>query len=220
MNPNNAANPSSLTDLQLISICSDPQEDPACWAEFVRRYQSVLSRSVASSYRRFTRGLYPPAWRVAELVQEVYLRLLKKERVLLRRFRGVTETSAKAYFSHIAANTTGDILRQELAQKRLCETSSLETTLLSGQLLNQSQRFSFPEGLADRDLIRLLSHSSRGENAHRDAMIFLLHCRVGLTAQEIADTNLFKLQPASVMSILIRTRVRLKKAMGGVGSFL
>ncbi|MEP7273435.1 MAG: hypothetical protein ABI882_18185 [Acidobacteriota bacterium] len=204
-------NPKGYSDAQLIRNCADCLEDDASWVEFVSRYDPILNRSVCRAYRRFTQGGYPPRWRVAELVQDVYLRLLKNDCELLRRLRGETGSAAKAYFAQVAAHTTGDLLRQELAQKRIHVSTSLDESRPPEQSLVDS--FALPERLADRDLIKLLARHSAGEQVQRDAMIFLLHVRAGLTAEEIARADFVRLQPASVMSILIRTRNRLKKAL-------
>ncbi len=205
--------PKALTDAQLIRRCAEKSEDPSGWAEFVSRYQPLLTRSALRAYRRFARGGYPPHWRISEFVQEIYLRLLKNDRELLRRLRGETESAAKAYLSHIAKNTIGDLMREELAQKRTSDTSSIEESDLREQALLHTSEFALPEGLADRDLFKLLARHSAAEQVQRDGMIFLLHVRAGLTAQEIAQADFVNLQPASVQSILIRTRKRLKKAL-------
>ena len=205
--------PETLSDAQLLRYCADDLSHELLWDEFVKRFEPVLARSTARAYRRFTRGVYPPSWRVSELVQEVYLRVLKDDCELLRRFRGETERTVRAYLSQIAVNTTGDELRHEYARKRQAEVDSLEDSHLVEEARQREEEFALTEGLVERELVKLLACCSAGENLRRDVLIFLLHFRVGLTAQEIARTDYFKLQPASVMSILIRTRTRLKKAL-------
>jgi len=207
--------PETLSDAQLLRCCAENFSHESLWEEFVERFEPVLARSTSRAYRRFTRGIYPPSWRVSELVQEVYLRVLKDDCELLRRFRGETERTARAYLSQIAVNTTGDELRHEYAHKRQAEVDSLEESHLIEEARQREEEFAITEGLVEGELVKLLANGSTGENLQRDVLIFLLHFRVGLTAQEIARTDCFKLQPASVMSILIRTRTRLKKALGG-----
>jgi RNA polymerase sigma factor (sigma-70 family) len=210
--PSHGPDPKVLTDAELIRACADDGNDDACWLEFVERYQSLLTRSAVRAYRRFTRGGYPPHWRVAEFVQETYLRLLRNDRELLRRLRGETESAAKAYLTNIALNTVGDLLREEFAQKRHSEMTSLEDAHL-GKASWLAKEFAIPEGIADRDLLKLLTNYSAAPQVSRDVVIFLLHVRAGLTAEEIADSDFVQLKPASVTSILIRTRNRLKKAL-------
>ena len=124
-----------------------------------------------------------------------------------------TESAARAYLTNIAANTVGDFLREELAQKRYSETASIGDSDLGSQALRLAQEFMVPEGLAERDLLRLLTDHSEASQVNRDIVIFLLHVRVGLTASEIAEADFLRLKPASVTSILMRTRNRLKKAL-------
>ena len=205
--------PETLSDAQLLRHCADNLSHELFWDEFIKRFELVLARSASCAYRRFTRGLYPPSWRVSELVQEVYLRLLKDDCELLRRFRGETERTARAYLSQIAVNTTGDELRHEYARKRQADVDSLEDSHLIEEARKREETFTNTEGLVERELVKLLTHGSTRGNIRRDILIFLLHFRVGMTAQEIASNDYFKLQPASVMSVLIRTRIRLKKAL-------
>lgn len=201
------------SNVQLLNYCATHLNETACWDEFVKRYQQVIMRSVNCAHRRFMRGTYAPAWRVSELVQEVYLRLLKDECELLRRFRGVTERSAEAYLAQIAINITGDELRREMARKRRVKTDSFEETHLADAAPWHAEQFTLPEGLAERELIRLLARDATGDKWRRDVLIFLLHIRVGMTAQEIAQSGFCKLQPASITSAIIRLRGRLKKAL-------
>jgi RNA polymerase sigma factor (sigma-70 family) len=195
------------SDVQFLQHCADNREDEVCWEEFISRFQTVIARSVACSYRRFTHGSYPPPWLISELVQEVYLRLIKDDCALLRRYRGICEQSARAYLAQIAINAAGDVLRREIAQKRHSEKTTLDE--------NHIEKFAFvlPEGLAERELLRLLALESSADNTKRDVIIFLLHFRGGFTAEEIALSGMFNLQPPTIWSIIIRIRARLRRAL-------
>ena len=203
----------AISDSEFLRYCAEHRDDHVCWNEFVSRFQAVLARSVSCAYRRFTHGGYPPSWQTAELVQEVYLRLIKDDCALLRRFRGVTERSAKAYLAQIALNSSGDILRREIAKKRQSAHSPLDESLQEQAGKHRHMKFSLPEGLAERELLKLLAISSATENAQRDVLIFLLHVRGGLTAEEIATQGRFNLQPPTIWSIIIRLRGRLRRAL-------
>jgi RNA polymerase sigma factor (sigma-70 family) len=202
-----------ISDSDFLRYCAEHREDYVCWNEFVSRFQSVIARSVSCAYRRFTHGGYPPSWQTAELVQEVYLRLIKDDCALLRRFRGITERAAKAYLAQIALNSSGDILRREIAKKRQSAVTSLEEDHLEQDAKRRKVKFSLPEGLAERELLKLLAVSSASENTQRDVLIFLLHIRGGLTAEEIATHGQFNLQPPTIWSIIIRLRGRLRRAL-------
>jgi DNA-directed RNA polymerase specialized sigma subunit, sigma24 homolog len=201
------------SDVQFLQHCADNRQDQVCWEEFIARFHTVIARSVACSYRRFTHGSYPPAWLISELVQEVYLRLIKDDCALLRRFRGICEQSARAYLAQIAINAAGDVLRREIAQKRQSEKTTLDETYVEDEVWNKRHHFALPEGLAERELLRLLAVQSPGDNTKRDVLIFLLHIRGGFTAEEIALSGVFNLQPPTVWSIIIRIRARLRRAL-------
>lgn len=203
---------STLTDLQLIRHCTG-NSNSCGWSEFVARYQPLLTRSATRAYRRFTRGGFPPHWRVAEFVQEIYLRLLRNDMELLRKLRGETDSAVRAYLTNVAMNTVGDLLREESAQKRFSETSSLTEVDVGAQALQLAQQFVAPESLTERDLLKLLTNYSDAAQVSRDIAIFLLHVRAGMTADEIANVDFIRLKPASVTSILLRTRNRLRKAL-------
>lgn len=200
-------------EAEFLQHCADNRQDHVCWEEFVARFHTVIARSVACSYRRFTHGLHAPPWLISELVQEVYLRLIKDDCALLRRFRGICEQSARAYLAQIAINATGDILRREIAQKRQSEKTSLDESHLEQESWNRRFAFSLPEGLAEREMLRLLAVESPGDNTRRDILIFLLHIRGGFTAEEIALSGVFNLQTPTIWSIIIRIRARLRRAI-------
>jgi DNA-directed RNA polymerase specialized sigma24 family protein len=200
----------SLSNLDLFRHCAQHLGDEACWDEFLRRYQRLIVRSVSCAYRRFMHGEYAPPWRTSELAQEVYLRLLKDDCALLRRFQGVTENSAEAYLAQVALNTAGDVLRREAAMKRQGEVASIDETPELEVAGPRIQKFSLPAALAERELIRILART--GGEWQRDTLIFLLHLQLGLTVKEIVRTNLFALQPTTVFGILVRVRSRLADA--------
>jgi DNA-directed RNA polymerase specialized sigma24 family protein len=144
--------------------------------------------------------------------------LIKDDCALLRRFRGITERAAKAYLAQIALNSAGDILRRETAKKRQSALTSLEEDHLEQDARRRNVKFSLPEGLAERELLKILAVSSASENTHRDVLIFLLHVRGGLTAEEIAIHGQFNLQPPTIWSIIIRLRGRLRRALNERGT--
>ena len=201
------------SDVQFLQHCADNRQDQVCWEEFIARFHTVISRSVACSYRRFTHGLHAPPWLISELVQEVYLRLIKDDCALLRRFRGISEQSARAYLAQIAINAASDVLRREIAQKRLSERRMLDESYFEEETWNRRLAFALPEGLAERELLRVLAVQSPGDNTKRDVLIFLLHIRGGFTAEEIALSGVFNLQTPTIWSIIIRIRARLRRAL-------
>lgn len=206
-------NASTLISTELFQHCAVDMHDEICWEEFLRRYRTLITRSVTCTYRRFMNGNHAPSWRIAELMQEVYLRLLNNECALLRQFRGENENAAEAYIAQIAMNTVSDVLKREMAWKRYGDKSATSLDEIPS-LLNDTryqETISFPVGLIERDLIRILIHS--GSNWQRDAAIFFLHIRFGLTIKEIVRTNLFQLQPTSIFGVIVRVRRRLRQSL-------
>jgi len=119
----------TLPSAQLFELCAAHLERGEYWAEFNRRYNQILIRSVYYGYRRFAQAEPPNRWVVKELVQDVYAKLLKDDCLTLRRFRGHTEAEAQVYLSQAAVNVTADHLRHTHALKRYAEMVSIEDLL-------------------------------------------------------------------------------------------
>src|SRR5438046_8056666 len=101
-----------LPGAQLFQLCAEHLDEGGCWEEFVRRYNNLLVRSVHRAYRRFasTESFLPAT--AADLLQEVYIELLKDDCRTLRHFRGEAEAEAEAYLAHIAIHITAARLRR------------------------------------------------------------------------------------------------------------
>src|SRR5436190_1768534 len=108
----------SLPSAQLFQLCAEHLDEGKYWAEFLKRYNRLLTRAVYGAYRRFalTESFLPET--AADLLQEVYLELLKDDCQTLRHFRGAAEAEAEAYLAHTAIHITVTRLRREQASKR------------------------------------------------------------------------------------------------------
>ncbi|MCI0664835.1 MAG: hypothetical protein L0220_27545, partial [Acidobacteria bacterium] len=200
---------------RLFGLCASRFEDEQYWEEFVKRFNQSLMLSVCQAYRRFSGEAQPPDWVLSELLQEIYLKILKDKCSILRRFRGETELEAEVYLMHIATSVTIDSLRWQLSFKRYVETESLEDPSPLTELLVEPEMLLNPytDELAERDLIKILRRTITGKNRERNILIFLLHFREGFTPLEIAQTNVFDLSPHTIAHLLDRMRERIRKVM-------
>jgi RNA polymerase sigma factor (sigma-70 family) len=152
---------------------------------------------------------------VSDLLQEIYLKILKDKCAALQRFRGTSEFEAEVYLMHIATSVTIDQLRRQRSLKRRARTESLDKAIILEEVRRRREKVinHYTDELAENDVIRILKRSFKGRNRKRNILIFLLHFREGLTPQEIAEVELFELRPSSVSHILADMREKLREEM-------
>lgn len=200
---------------KLFGYCASRFDDDSYWVEFVQRFNPCLTNSVYQTYRRFSVD-GPPTWEiVSDLLQEVYLRILKDECAALLRFRGTSEFEAEVYLMHIATSVTIDHLRHQRSLKRRVRTESLSNALILEELQDGRVRMTshYTDKLAENDVIRILNRSFWGRNRKRNILIFLLHFREGLTPREIAEIDFFELSASTVSHILVEMREKIFEAL-------
>ncbi|HKX27188.1 MAG TPA: hypothetical protein VJ302_05810 [Blastocatellia bacterium] len=203
----------SLPSTQLFRLCATHFSDNTYWEEFVSRYNQILVRGVYHGYRRFGRQTPPSKEVVADLLQDVYIEVLKNQCASLLRFRGQTELEAQAYLVRLAANITSNHLRRTAALKRQAINDRLDELFRLEEEVSRTAApvSDYTDSLADRELIELLQRNLSGENSRRDIILYLLHVREGLTMSELADSGICSLKPSSIAQIIRRIRTELKK---------
>jgi RNA polymerase sigma factor (sigma-70 family) len=200
---------------KLFGYCASYFDDDRYWEEFVRRFNPCLTNSVYQTYRRFSIDGPPPFEIVSDLLQEIYVKILKDKCAALQRFRGASEFEAEVYLMHIATSVTIDHLRRQRSLKRRARTESLDKALILEELRSRRVRMisHYTDELAENDVIRILKRAFKGRNRKRNILIFLLHFREGLTPQEIAEIDLFELRPSTVSHILTEMRDKIREEM-------
>ena len=205
----------TLPSGKLFGYCASFYDDDRYWEEFVRRFNPCLTNSVYQTYRRFSIDGPPSYEIVSDLLQEIYVKILKDKCAALQRFRGVSEFEAEVYLMHIATSVTIDHLRRQRSLKRRARTESLDKALILEELRGRRVRMisHYTDELAENDVIRILKRAFKGRNRKRNILIFLLHFREGLTPQEIAEIDLFELRPSTVSHILTEMRDKIREEM-------
>lgn len=101
---------------QLIRQCAGGEEETETWYRFFERLrpriQGVLKVTLQSN------GHFPTRMLVEDLEQEVYCRLLERDRAVLRRFRGATQGEAGEYLNRVVRSVALDYLIHARASKR------------------------------------------------------------------------------------------------------
>src|SRR5215467_1265281 len=89
---------------QIFHLCAIQPDNEEYWAEFVRHFNVLLTRSVAVAYKRYAGGDRIQDDLAADLLQDVYTSIVKDDYRLLRQFRGQTNAEVEAYLAHTAIN--------------------------------------------------------------------------------------------------------------------
>ncbi len=204
-----------LPSAQLFQLCADNVSDDEYWAEFIRRYNPILVRSVYHAHQQLAQPPRLARSSLEDLLQTIYLQILKDDCLVLRRFRNQTETAAQAYLAQIALRVTANYLRRARAQRRQNKTLSLDEMAHSTQPPDQHliRPPELPARLAEREIVKFLQRAFTHANSQRDIRLFLLHVYQGMSYSELQRTVARNLQPRSVASTLTRMKRRLRSLL-------
>jgi RNA polymerase sigma factor (sigma-70 family) len=207
-----------LPALELIAQCGRSDE-PAFWLEFVRRYHRRIILSAVRMRRSYGYN-NDETNAIADISQEVYLRLLANNHSVLRDFRGDSESALHSYLSCVVHSVVVDQLRREMRQNRLGTIISLDVERGKAEGISLLDLFPANEEtspdrmlsdrLAPERLRELLKTALSGGNAERDALVFQLHIINGLSMREISEIESLKMSLVNVESVIRRTRERLR----------
>lgn len=191
---------------RLLDRCIENNDERA-WEELLGRLRSRLLSAIRRSLGRV--GASHDAERTEDLLQEVYCRLLDRDRWALKACRGRSEGEIAAYLMRLAENVVVDELRREVALKRgggkvvHGAGMELEDRPASSQLE--------PEERIHLDRLRqefLRSCRLVCGNSLRNLRIAQAAFLEGWTSPEIVRTLASDLKVASVDSLLCRLRRR------------
>jgi RNA polymerase sigma-70 factor, ECF subfamily len=195
-------NYSDLSPPELFSVCARAG-DPACWQEFIRRFNPLIARSVlriAMRYRVSDKSV------IDDLVQETYLKICANECRLLRTFTPRSPESAFGFLKVVAASVAQDFFKSRLAEKRAPEATATSVDAISVSprecpqgTLNPAERAVLVDQI-DRKLRAIVP----ARELQRARAVFWLYYRSGLTANAIASIPAMDLTTKGVESLLFR----------------
>ncbi|MEW6736484.1 MAG: sigma-70 family RNA polymerase sigma factor [Acidobacteriota bacterium] len=206
-----------LSHVNLAAICSQSLAQSA-WNEFYQRFDKWIHIYVRKALRGKNKdnnnGCSQNGEIVAEIVQDVYLKLLVDERKALRNFTGTTDNAFLAYLSVICTNTVYESHRRQVANKRSAELVSMDETAKYLNICCDS----YLSDININEVMRLLDKIVVGRNFKRDKLIFNLYVAYGLTATEIAQLPEFDLSLGAVQSIIHRIRIKITNTLRTVNT--
>lgn len=208
------ASPATLSGLLLFRQCVADPENGDHWRDFVRKFNPLIVRNVASTWRRCGPTSFPAKEQTEDLLQDVYLAIVKYDYRLLQNFRGETEEEANAYLARTVINETIAYLRRQRALRRKVNEISLDELLEDadedGKTLPPSLTQRAPE-TSEEELTEILEKCFTGKNRDRDILIFLLHFRDGYSSTEIAVMRICTLEIAVINNLLSKMKKELRE---------
>lgn len=198
----------------LLERCIGSSED--AWQDFVARFGRCLSSAVRRTLVRL--GASADQDTVEDLVQEVYCRLLERDRRALRRCRARTRVGLIAYLRTICDSVVVDRLRARTAMKRGEGYREVAMDVARGVESMVFDPAPSPEarmlGKESRQRFRSTFHGAvSGPRAGRNWRILELAFVYGWSSREIAEGFATDLKASSIDSLVLRARRRL----GSVG---
>jgi len=214
-----------LTTEELLKRCSARPPDDEAWREFVRRYHQRIKSSVMRTFntmslRETDRRSQLARDSIDDLVQAVYLRLIRQDNHALNRFKGRFEESIFRYLSVISINVVRDYFRETRALKRPRITLSLDDLVrdenalrapvcdIDGALLRAgAQRISIEQ------IEKALAQVCSGRHRDRDTLIYKLRYLEGLTLEEIRKVMGLEMSSVSVGALISRLNKKLRRKL-------
>ena len=217
----------SVSTIHLLAACATERAGEAPWELLLERLAPRVRGAVIGALTLCGEPRDPDF--IADLVQEVWCRLLERERRALAEFRGASERAAIVYLRRIAASVTIDALRAGAARKRRpvqlvpLDALGLEATLYVDRAVCPERR------LLARERLRLFLALCRelvGPVAPRERLrIARLGLVEGRSSREIAERLGGAWTVPGIDSLLFRLRrqlegrgIRLPRRPGGLAA--
>ena len=204
---------SKISSAELLRECGQKLTDRNLWAIFQERFQRPIFLYVLRALKYHSKHQDVDQL-VADLAQEVYVKLVQNEGGLLRNFRGDSDISVMGFFARVCAGVVTDYLRRELGKQRSRDNVvSIEEVreMVEGRKTHDRDELDFESVISVIDIERVIARDSDVKNAQRNALIFQLHYKDGLTAKEIAGFPVFDLNTSGVEAVLVRLRKRIRR---------
>src|SRR5882672_5572450 len=162
--PTSPMDPRKLSAQELLQLCLDSQ-DVASWAEFVRRFQPLISGVVTKCI--FHRGRPNPSL-IDDLVQDTYLKLCANDFKALRNFEFRHENAFFGFLKVVAARVAEDHFRKPTTPKPGQEEDidTAKIPALSNRGIKPAER-----AVLLREVAECLSENASDPNFTRDYTI-------------------------------------------------
>jgi DNA-directed RNA polymerase specialized sigma24 family protein len=189
----------ALAPPDLLRECGRKLTDRDLWTRFQERFAGPIFKFVLRTLYECNRR-EDVSELVADLAQEVHVRLVQNNGQMLQSFRGETELSA-----------VRDHIRREKAGKRFLPgvISLDEARDTVDTLKHRGDALDVQSILSWIDVERIVSTDPDRKNAQRNALIFKLHYIDGFSCAEIAEFPGFDLAASGIEAVVQKVRKRI-----------
>lgn len=202
----------NLSIVELIKKCIISSHDSSkAWDEFKARFDQHIQYCLYNTYSKFYKYTNSDEMNetLKDLKQDVYIKLLDNDFDGLRKFKGKSTTSLKAYLAVVSRNLTLNFVSRN--KERFATNENLENKTIS-QLSANTDNSIFPD-LEEKHLqeyvIKILKKHYNSRKFSRDAIIFKLFYFDSFTSKELADK--FELSASGIETLVARMKKVVKE---------
>ncbi len=213
------------SDSFIIKECAQGAHNQIAWCEFIRRFDRHIKLTVIRAYKYVSISTkskqHISKELIRDLVQEVYIRLVRNNCKILKNFRPSNNGSIFAYLTLTSASVVKDYFRKTGRLKRkgsllsICE--ELDFSKADCIMNNRLASFTFTnpeEQLIAKDLLEKLeehysSVDAKGNNNIKE-LLFKLYFLKGMSIRDISRINGLNITLGNINTIIWRMKREIK----------
>lgn len=210
-----------LTTRELLARCVEFGNDrERYWQEFRARFDAAMALYIYREFRQLCGDATANRAQetILDLRQDAYIRLLKNDGEALRRFRGETEQSFRAFLYIVCRNIVRNYVRTKVSREKR-QTSfvaaadrgsgdSIEIEPPSQETLEQIEAAELAAHCVD-----MLKQNYNSREIHRDIAIFKLYYFQRYTSKELVEFYNFGLSSSGIETLMSRMKQSLKREL-------
>lgn len=191
----------NLSNIELLKACAENAENQKAWIEFIKRFDRHVRRSILKAYKYLAATNLGKEIilkeEIRDLVQEVYIKLVKDSCRLLKDFNSEYNDSIYAYLALTSASVVKDHFRKFGTIKRKASNGFYQVRLNITEemkLINKMMSSVIPSNpekqIIAKDMLEKIkdyyssNHSKR--NNKKRGLIFQLYFLQGLSIKDIS----------------------------------
>jgi len=217
---------SKMNHTELVNHCARNLTNNKAWLEFLSRYQGRIYNTVIQECQKceLHKRCFQFEETVADLVQDVYLKLLQNDCKALKIFRGESENAIYSYLAIISKNVVKNyVIRMQAKKRPRIDKSQDDAITAIGEngaayyhakhkpaIFNTDQEFKLK--ILKEEIDYCLQKTLTGRDKERNKTICQLYLYDGYTPKEIASHFDFGLSTRRIANIISDSRQKLIRA--------
>lgn len=213
-----------LSNAALIKKCAESSENQSTWLEFIRRFDRHIKLSVLRAFRLLSTNLLHRETLkedIRDLVQEVYIRLVKNDCRALKTFKPKYDDAFYGYLSLICTSVVKDFFKKFSRLKRKVYIQSIDerpTISQKNKLITKSlPSFIGPnpeKWVIAKDLLQKAKSYYNSINStkedKRNELIFQLYFIHGLSIKDISRIKGLNISHSNANIIIWRMKRKIR----------